>query len=236
MIGVLETDIPIYRYLDLETFLLILETKKIRIYRRKTFKNDRYECSLDLRNQFAIQVVGDGVSTEANKFLSDKAEDLNKKSLAHKANKEWPAICWTTEKAENVLMWDTYTSKYGVRIQSSVNRFLKSITPFENYFYHDKIKYISDSPYHSANDLLFIKHRAFRNEREYRFYFNEDCKTFMHSKLFSDNDFVDLPVDPQILIEKVIFSPKLSSLMVKKLIDYIKVKYGIRASKSHIYP
>ena len=133
-------------------------------------------------------------------------------------------------------MWDAYTTKYGVRIQSSVNNFLKSISPFDNYFYHDEIKYSSDSPYTSAEDLLFIKHRAFSDEREYRFYFNENYISLDHSKYISNNDYIELPIKPKILIKKIILSPKLTTMFTKKMIEYLESEYGIKASKSVIYP
>ena len=219
----------------MESLLLILETRKIRIYRRKTF-HDKYEGSLDLRKQFALQVAGDSVSKEANQYLLDNAEDLSIKSQQHTIYSYLPTICWTTEHKENSLMWDAYTTKYGVRIHSSVNYFLKSISPFENYFYHDEIKYSSDSPYSTAEDLLFIKHQAFSDEREYRFYFYEDSNALGHSKCISKRDYIELPINPKILIEKAILSPKLTPLFTKKLIEYFESEYGIKATKSVIYP
>lgn len=241
----IDMNTPIFRYTSLEHLLSILETKKLRINYRGSFP-DSLEKKLNLKYQFALQVIGDDASEEINRHLKDNAVDISEKSKQHKGFCSLPASCWTLKSAEDVLMWSTYTKGIGVRISSTVGNFFESIKPDNiNCSYaadvclYGSIEYRIDTAYQTAEDNLFIKHPAFKNEKEFRFYIcritdDSDILPATLTAEYEGKGYIEIPVKPDILIQSVTLSPNLNHQVAKKIANWLTNDYGLSVKFSTI--
>ncbi len=241
----IDMNMPIFRYMSFEHLLSILETKKLRINYRGSF-SDSLEKKLNLKYQFALQVIGDNASEEINKYLKNNAVDISVKSGKHKGFCSLPASCWTLKSAEDALMWSSYTKGIGVRISSTVGNFFESIKPDDiNCSYasdvclYGPIEYRIDAAYQTAEDNLFIKHPAFKNEEEFRFYICRitDDSDILPSTLTAEYEgkrYIEIPIKPEILIKSVTISPNLNHQVAKKIANWLANDYGLSVKFSTI--
>lgn len=227
----------IFRYMELEYFILLMETKKLRVNRRKTF-NDILESNLDLKKQFYLQVVDDNISFKANDYLKDKAIDIKKKSNLHKYLSEFPVSCWTLNSTEDPLMWKSYTPRLGIRIKSTVGQFTESISAKDCRIYYDKISYQYDTPYKDAYDILFIKAPFYKNENEFRFYFCRDSDKetvpYLPNEKFSFMNYIELDVDVHKLVTEATLTPYIPKLSAKVICRWLSSEYGVKIIPSSI--
>jgi len=111
-------------------------------------------------------------------------------------------------------MWDKYTKENkGIAIKSSLNRIRRAILDTEREFLINPVRYINYKKDHTsdANSFyaFFCKEESYINEREVRFAFDQNFERI------GDADFdslpleegIFIPVDNNLLIEKVIISP-----------------------------
>ena len=232
-------NLHIYRYMDMMHFIMLLESKKIRINRRNTF-SDYLERSLELDNQFWLQAVGHNIPENLNYRLRANAVDLSEKSKSHKEYSYLPTSCWTLQEKEDYLMWKSYTNGVGVRIHTTVGNFMRSINGVEDRFnlLCNKIEYKIDNIYCSAEDNLFIKHPAYENEKEFRFYFlSQNENHTLHSMSLSETNqkrYIEVQVDTDDLIMDVTLSPFINEKVATVLKRWINAEYGVTVRLSTI--
>jgi hypothetical protein len=125
--------------------------------------------------------------------------------------------CWFMNESDSLEMWQQYAPNNGVAIQSTVQGLASSLsesdTPIRiipvNYFAPDEEEqYISEASYGS----LFIKHGQYRHERELRavaYRTNPGCG-------------VDIPVNLEALIGRIVLSPELRDWAVPVVTETIR--------------
>jgi hypothetical protein len=125
--------------------------------------------------------------------------------------------CWYMDDSDCLKMWGEYAPKNGVAIQSTVQRLASSlqgtktpltIGPVTYFAPEDEDKYVNEALYGS----LYIKRDPFRREKELRaltYRVNIGCG-------------VDVPVDVEILIERLVLSPELKDWAVRFIIEAIR--------------
>jgi hypothetical protein len=125
--------------------------------------------------------------------------------------------CWYVNASDSLKMWRQYAPKNGVAIQSTVRRFASclqecqtpvTIAPVTYFAPEEKEKYIDEAFYGS----LFIKHDPFRHERELRalaYRVNVGCG-------------VDIPVNLESLIERLVLSPELKDWAVPIITETVR--------------
>ncbi len=158
----------IYHYMKLDYFFALLFSKKYYISARNKF-DDKNEKSLPLIETLGFSVVGIDVPKEQIEEDYKRREERRQK---YKDLGFLPTTCWTYNDDESSLMWDAYTSEFGVRIKTNINAFL------DNLNYDGYEVYCGYMHYHGYKnnkdhiDDLFSKSSLYADEKEFRFYFN----------------------------------------------------------------
>ena len=125
--------------------------------------------------------------------------------------------CWYMDGPDSLKMWQEYAPKNGVAIQSTVGRLGSCLrecsTPITigqvTYFAREEEERYIDEMFYGS---LFVKHDPFRHEKELRalaFQVNIGCG-------------VDIPVDREILIERLVLSPELRDWAVPVITEAIR--------------
>lgn len=131
--------------------------------------------------------------------------------------------CWYMDGSDSLKMWKEYAPKNGVAIQSTVHRLATSLqesnTPVTigqvTYFApEDEEGYVNEAFYGS----LYIKRDPWRHEKELR------ALTFRVNAGLG----VDIPVDVDVLIERLVLSPELKYWAVRFITEAIQ-HFGFRS-------
>ena len=209
-----EGNIAIYQYMDLD-YLLSLFESKLYFVNRKCHFEDRGESVLPPKSLFGFNAYGSLLDEEiTQKKIREIKLDSYRKSVY------WLTSCWTKDNAESLLMWKNYTTKMGVRIKSNINNFVASINTDDFKIVCGHIAYdgYTLKPF---EECIFSKAKYYKDEREVRFYFiPNDDRNYSHEG-------VDIPIDPQTLIEGIVLSPYIKRSAAQKIAELIRTEYGI---------
>ena len=136
--------------------------------------------------------------------------------------------CWFMNESDSLEMWQQYAPKNGVAIQSTVQGLASSLSQSETpiriipvtYFApEEEEQYTSEASYGS----LFIKHDQYRHERELR------SVAYRTNVGFG----VDIPVNLDVLIGRIVLSPELRDWAVPVLTETIRrFNFGGAVEKS----
>ena len=219
-------DIQIRRYMDLDKLIVLLETNKLVAKRRKEY-TDEHESLPPLMYTFAVTPCGEHPQMSVKEKIFTQAKRYSE-------IRELPTSCWTKNNHESYLMWKSYASNMGVCIQSSSHRLIQSLTNSEDIKVNDYDIYCGSMNYYQAvkvpmrEEWMFWKDREFSDEKEFRFYFefNKDDN--------KDDSIKLIPINPSILIEKVILSPFIDINARHKLASILQREYGINVEPSKI--
>lgn len=219
----LDKEAIIYQYMDFDYLLALLENKQYYVNAKEVFE-DKNEAFLPKRKLFGFTIVGANATNTSKEYIIEKAEDLG---IRYYHSKEWFTSCWTKKTKEDILMWKTYTSKCGVRIKSSIHNFIASINVSENFF--PICGAISYDGYSSSSfwGCAFSKDVYYENEQEIRFYFLSEETTL-------NKRFINLKVDPTVMIDEVTISPFVRIEAAMQMKEMLENKYFISSSLSKI--
>ena len=157
-----------------------------------------------INNSILFFVSGNNSTIDYTR-VSEEVKRISMKWKDYKNTGEWFASCWTLRRNENFLMWKAYASKFGVRICTTIDRLVDSITPNDFHILCGRIMYDGYYPEKSIESLVFSKGGYYSNEDEFRFY-------FIPKDGYIDKDYVELPInknddnDRNVIIE-IILSP-----------------------------
>lgn len=188
-------DIPVWRYMNLEKLLSILNGQALFFPSVKLLiKSDRYEGQPTLADLAALSLAP-SVAKELNQY-----------------NKSFVASlffnCWHMNDSESDAMWKVYIDgKEGVAIRSNISRLKQCFQKSKENVFLGEIAYVNED--HVSKDVLdhpvhrFMRKRlAFRHEQEVRLVYCDENNS--HSGFCG----VSIPVDVSVLIEKIIISPR----------------------------
>lgn len=167
----LDLDMKIYRYMDFDVLLQILNNKFF-VSRKYAF-SDKFDTGMKIPLQllYKLDVMDKGkiIPCVEKKYSLEGYYELVKKS------KNYLASCWTTNK-DDILMWNSYTQAHcGVCIESTIKKVLNSLQPLEGYHvYCSKMYYAGYDQLEDTEEYLFRKLSSYQHENEIRFYFLED--------------------------------------------------------------
>lgn len=208
-------DAPLWRYMGVEKLESLL--KESALYFRRA---DLFEDPLEGKHSAAT------VRYRPVFFAGATDSWLNKTMpmIDARTRKCVYANCWHNNDSESMYMWDKYTRESkGIAIKSSLNRIRNAIHDREREFLINPVRYIDYEKDRTsdANSFyaFFCKEKSYEKEREVRFAFIENFKRVgdanFDSLTFAEGIFI--PVDNNLLIEKVIFSPYTNDEDVKKI-------------------
>ncbi len=226
-----ELNLPIYRVVTVERLLELFYFKEIVLVKPEKW-DDPYE----------------NLMLKANCQL-ENGEKISLSGIM----KKFYGQCWTLED-ENDGMWRIYAPyKNGVIIQTTVKKLLEAIWDSDDInadrkcfigkvLYEDEkeIKDIFENIYDNINTIIdptnylqaltfFVKRKEFANEKEVRIIYRSDV----------ERDIQRFSVEPDALIDKVIFDPRMSDNLCKLyhgLIQSLGFKGQIRQSTLYTPP
>lgn len=213
----------ISQYMRLDYFLKILDTGSYHISRKKTF-SDKGESQLPLNAYFTLYPVGG----ERPYMVSEEIKDRNRKEKKqlfenYKGTGNWLTSCWTLYDNEDYFMWEIYAKKYGVRIQTTIDKLVQALNSEEYEIYCGAMSYHG---YVGNNDLIdaaFSKDPFYVNEKEFRFYFLKDGEKIKEGE--GEGRKFKLNTPPNTMIERVSLSPYIFPAGRKELSDMLQKKW-----------
>jgi len=198
-----EFDTPIYRVTKVKNLLEMLEFKKITL-RRPQLWDDPFENIL----RRTIVKLKDGTKVGFSGLMNC-----------------FYGQCWTLEK-ESDAMWRIYAlCKHGVKIKTTIRKLLEAIyhpndPNSDRKYFIGKVCYLgqgeimnilkklsslnhaTDPTFQSQTLTLLIKRKAFSHEKEIRLIYRSDRELQEDERTF--------PVDPNKLVEEVVFDPRMN--------------------------
>ena len=175
------------RYLDVPEFLGILNKKIKFTALSKLREHDEYEFNLDPSEL--------KIDKQKLIFHTPNSEEINEMLQEKDWSRYWYALCWCSEKIESMALWKIFAAMgKGVRIESDVGSFLKSID--RNYWpvdvYAHTVDYREDNQSKTIFDAIYRKRHEFRYEMEVRF---STQVMYHHGK-----QHFSLPISPGLLL------------------------------------
>ncbi len=219
-------DVPICQYMRLDYFISLLANKEYFVRPRCDFE-DAFEVNLPLPKMFPVHEAGKTAPSEVQEVEIQK---MSEKLEANRENGKLLTSCWCLQTCENLLMWNCYASKIGVRIKSTVRRFVSALNTDAYDILCGRMNYTVYNYYN--DDFLFSKDKGYGGEDEFRFYFmpkNSDPE--------SDSEKpkpVRIKVNLSELIEDVMLSPYIETRTANKICKLAKDKCGITMRPSSL--
>jgi hypothetical protein len=225
----------IWRYVSFSKYISLLDQMALHLTRLDKL-NEKFEGSLPMpdienRPEELHKLFGDHLDLDINKY----EEWIQKSNI--EMRKFIYVSCWHLNESESEAMWDG--KKKEIAIQSNIKNFISSLRPEpKEMLYVGKIKYI-DYRIDKLNDGNFLekyfhKKNIFINEKEIRLLslrFTEDLPKGKNLRIFVDKPAFEygfyLPVDLNVLIEKIHVSPKTRKWLFE-LIKSVTTKYGFK--------
>ncbi len=218
------SDITIYRYMDLDYLTYMLDEKKFYVNSKCRF-DDKNEMTLPLHGTFAVHAYGEEISKEVLKQELEKWQNRHKE---YKDENYMPTSCWTYGSNENILMWKAYTSRMGVRIKTTFNKLLNALNAKDYDIICGYINYGDYSSHKGLEDYMFTKIKAYSDEREFRIYFQPKEKSLSDKikQQHSINIEMRTPIN---IIDEITFSPYVKDINVFK--ELLKHNFSIEDNK-----
>jgi hypothetical protein len=229
-----DLNVKLWRYMDFTKFVSILANETLFFTRSDKFR-DKYDGELATFNK------REGISVYKNAYKDhDISEEiiqrltLNSVIFNKELRKSTTINCWHMNEYESAAMWDLYVkSNDGIAIQTTFNRLSESFNKTDKIIYIGKVKYIDFDkewiPEGNAYYPFVHKRKSFEHENEVRAIYSE----FPNSEIPSPFEIgVNIPVDLDILIEKIYVSPD-SPKWLYELVDKIIKKFGINKPVIH---
>jgi len=205
-----DTDVIVWKYLDLSKFLDLLLCRQLFMARSDKFE-DQYEGTFS------------EPTFEELKRMSEHNPNFLKSY--QKLRENVVVSSWHINEYESYAMWQIFTqNNEGLAIQSTVKRLEEALEPEKKYEQHiGAVKYIDyKKEYIPFDDKFFpflFKRKSFQYEREVRIISN------LSEHKLSINDGLKINVDINKLIERIYIHPK-SENWYKNLVIQLMQQLG----------
>ena len=222
-------EIKVWRYLDFTKLVSLIDTRRLFFTRADKF-DDPFEGSWPKLNVEARKFVPSDLPEENQKRFLESMNNMGN------INKKWPKYtainCWHSNEYESAAMWRLYLkSDEGIAIQSTYNKFKKSIIDDEKVFI-GKVNYIDyEKEYIDASNILgpFVhKRKSFEHEKEIRGIVmkwplgEEESLDFSKETITNG---VQIKIDLETLIERIYVAPN-APVWFTELVDSVINRYG----------
>jgi hypothetical protein len=226
-------DAKIWRYMDLKSFLSLIDTQSL-FFRRADLFEDKLEASLPIGQMNAI-----ARSNTLTRNQGTPEEDIQKYNEFRKAElmgirKNTYLSCWYMENEESIAMWNLYTSKNsGICIQSTYQKLIDALSIATELVWIGTVKYVSYSrmgvEIPEGNILYPFVHKdiSFQHEKEIRAIVSDFISVNGGHSYESEPRFNpgrNIDVDLLKLIDKIYVSPD-SGKWFKDLMKSVLKKY-----------
>ena len=209
----------IFQYMDFDYFLNLVENNQYFMSYKKEFKDKRESFAFS-KHMIPIYPVGANISEEQKK---QDGEKFREKLETHEDSTFWPTSCWTLQSTESFLMWKAYTSKMGVRVETTINDFVLALNAPTYEVVCGRMSYEGFHFQQKIEDSLYSKERYYADEREFRFYFKDAENITENEKKEIEAKHGELVgMNSKILIKGVTLSPfihKKAATILKKWLE-----------------
>lgn len=232
-------DTIIRRYLSIPQYMSILENEWLYFNRADMFE-DPFEGSIPKLNWDIREA----------QFEDNSVVDADDFATVNKAFRKTSfANCWHCNITESALMWDLYSDKSGVAIETTVGNFINAVESESKGVYIGRVNYINyDSetiPADSPIAPLFYKREGYRSEEELRALVTnppiiqpdkeDGVDGIIPAKAIVKGDIEPVPchhlfIEPDELIKEVCVAPS-APQWIFRLIKSISERYGIDRAK-----
>ncbi|MFC2121630.1 hypothetical protein ACFLTI_08555 [Bacteroidota bacterium] len=223
-----DENIKIWRYIDFTKLVSLIDTKKLFFSRTDMF-DDHFEGSYPKLNVEARKYVPKDIPEKKQEKYMATMSDLAK------TNKQWlkynAVSCWHINEYESCAMWNHYIkSDAGIAIQSTYNRFKKSLVDDEE-IYIGTVNYIDyEKDHFDVRNVLsaFVhKRMSFEHERELRALVMRRPTSSGKLDFTEETIKIGVPIKVNIktLIERIYVAPK-STVWFAELVKAIIKRYG----------
>ena len=193
----------IYRYMDILELMSIL-TGTFSVHQKGSW-SDKRESGNPFDGMY-LSVANEPVDKEKMKAQWNLYEGM-------KESKDMLTSCWTLNSIESMLMWCAYTTKgHGVLIETTVGKFIESLNLPNYSVMCGSVEYKNSLQRIKLYEALFTKEEYYKDEREFRFYFEPNYKG-------------KFQINPQVMISKVILNPFLGTANSKKVKNLLLNSY-----------
>ena len=190
ILGKMDLDKPIYRYMSFEKFTYLIIKKKL-WFTRCDKLGDSHEGSLPKK---IVEERNARLDDEVFKNPDKHREIQEVKHIFERGSRlirlEKFASCWTLNEPESLLMWKLYTpNSTGIAIESSISRICNSFVREKNDLFERNEMTIANTIYEDFIDLdsitrdpIFYKRHAYKYENEIRAFavFRSTVETLGH--------------------------------------------------------
>lgn len=221
----IQWDVPIYQYMRLDYLISLLGTKEYYVRPRCEF-NDAYEANLPLSKMFPLHEAG----RDNHDVLKGEIETMAEKLKTNRENGKLLTSCWCLQPYENILMWNCYASKIGVRVKTTIRQFVSSLITDDYFILCGCMNYVGYS--FQNEDFLFTKDKGYESEREFRFYFIP--KASNPNSNASNAKPARINIEPLELIESITVSPYIGTRSANEICKLINDRYGVRIRPSSL--
>lgn len=225
----MDKNTPIFRYLDMDSFLQILNGE---FY---VSKKKRFVDNFDAGKNVSFKEIGTNflrVVGYENAIPQKSFDMTNVLDVLHNSQ-EYLTSCWTRNE-DDYLMWNAYTlSNCAVCLKSTISNVVASLVSVDDYsIWCSPMFYDGFSNLGTLEEVLFRKQHMYINENEVRFYF---IGANLGDAIGNDvgNSFLGtyLEVKADLIIDKVILSPKMRGNSSDVLIQLFEERYPFLKKK-----
>jgi hypothetical protein len=206
-------DEKIWRYIPLEQLFHLLSTKALH-FSPLSVMQDIAEGQLpgraweETKNELPQDILEGRGSMDADAMMA---------IMVNQRRTDACISCWYIDGSDSLKMWQEYAPKNGVAVQSTVRGLAASlkdsdtpvtIGPVTYFAPEEEEKYVNEAFYGS----LYVKRDPFRHEKEVR----------ALTVRVNAGHGVDVPLDVEILIERLLLSPELKDWAVRFITEAIR--------------
>lgn len=231
VVSVPKSNISLWRYMDIPSFLYLLIERALVFVRADRFE-DRYEGTLP-------KLTAERIDQHIK-----KPENFSK--LLNESRIETYLNCWCSESHEMVHMWKIYSKEKGVAIQTSYEALKSSILSPET-IYPSLVRYIdydNEMVDWNSNGLTVytLKRQEYKSENEFRLILPFPRQVLdqllpagdvtehpgLKGELFKETEVIKCSVDVDKLVKRIHVSPY-AQKWYKPLITGLAAKYGLES-------
>lgn len=206
-------NLPLWRYMDFPKFLDLISTRSIKMPQASKMEDPWEGLWGEAGNTQRLNDFKQSGQPGYLRMVSAKQELDMAVNL-----KTWTYIsCWNTFDTENAGLWRIYGDDKGLAIRTTWKSLKESLS-FQSEeisnLYYGPIKYYSHQTepimFDSFTDHYFLKRSEFQHEKEFRLVAHHKDIALSPAHSTSSPPVISLSCNPEILIEELVISPRLS--------------------------
>ena len=243
VINVPETDIILWRYMDVPSFMALITNNNLTFVRADLFE-DRFEGVLPKKTSQMLDLSAQIQIKEGK--LNPSYENLS--SIINSDRTSTFMNCWTMENHEMVHMWKIYSKENGIAIKTTYSK-LKQAFETQETIYPTIINYIdfeNDVVDWQSNMMTAytLKRNEYKSEKEFRLLLSNPREVedqfigkfkgkkpheinFLRRSLYQKYPIINCPIDSNELIQSIQISPYAPKWYLKLIKDIVK-KYNLK--------